>query len=109
MQKTIEDIKAMSIWMLWKKRARGTKVSKIPIAAGGGRYGTSEDYADRWVTYKEAQQAATQQRADGVGFRIPNGVFFLDIDHRDPEDPGQSDRGQRLQLHRHFRRHGGGL
>ena len=87
MQKTIEDIKKMSIWMLWKKRARGSKVSKIPIAANGGSCGTSEDYEDRWVTYGEAQQAATQQRADGVGFRIPNGVFFLDIDHRDLEDP----------------------
>ena len=38
MQKTIEDIKKMSIWMLWKKRARGSKVSKIPIAASGGGY-----------------------------------------------------------------------
>ena len=87
MQKTIEDIKKMSIWMLWKKRARGSKVSKIPFAASGGSCGTSENYADRWVTYEEAQQAATQQRADGVGFRIPKGVFFLDIDHRDPDDP----------------------
>jgi primase-polymerase (primpol)-like protein len=26
-------------------------------------------------------------KADGVGLRIPNGMFFLDIDHRDLEDP----------------------
>ncbi len=87
MQKTIDEIKAMPIWMLWKKRPRGTQMSKIPIAANGKTCGTSENYADRWVTFDAAQQAAAERRADGIGFRIPNGMFFLDIDHRDLKDP----------------------
>lgn len=62
-------------------------MSKIPIAADGRSCGTSEKYADRWVTFDEAQQAATTIKADGIGFRIPNGMFFLDIDHRNLQDP----------------------
>ena len=73
--------------MLWKKRARGTQMSKIPMAANGGTCGTSSNYADRWVTFDEAKRAAAERKADGIGFRIPNGMFFLDIDHRDLQDP----------------------
>ena len=69
--KTVDEIKSMPIWMLWKKRARGTQMSKIPIAADGRSCGTSENYADRWVTFDEAQQAATERKADGIGFRMP--------------------------------------
>lgn len=87
MKKTIDEIKEMPIWMLWKKRPRGTQMSKIPIAADGRSCGTSKNYADRWVTFDEAQQAATERKADGIGFRIPNGMFFLDIDRRDLRDP----------------------
>ena len=87
MMKTVDEIKSMPIWMLWKKRSRGTQMSKIPIAADGRSCGTSENYADRWVTFDDAQQAATERKADGIGFRIPNGMFFLDIDHRDLQDP----------------------
>lgn len=87
MKKTMHDLKSMPVWMLWKKRARGTQISKIPMAANGGSCGTSSSYADRWVSYDEAQKAAAERKADGIGFRIPNGMFFLDIDHRDLQDP----------------------
>ena len=87
MKKTIDEIKSMPIWMLWKKRPRGTQMSKIPIASNGGSCGTSDNYADRWVTYDVAKQAVAERKANGIGFRIPNGMFFLDIDHRDLDDP----------------------
>ena len=87
MQKTIDDVKQMPIWLLWCKQNRGGKVSKIPFAASGKPSGTSETYRDTWVTHAEALQAAPAKKAAGVGFVIPKGMFFLDIDHRDLDDP----------------------
>ena len=87
MTKTMNDLKEMPLWMLWKKRARGEKMSKIPFAADGRTCGVSDNYADRWVTFDEAQQAVANGKGDGIGFRIPKGMFFLDIDHRDLRDP----------------------
>ena len=87
MKKTIHDIKSMPIWMLWKKRTRGQQIAKVPIAANGRPCGTSSNYASRWVTFDAAQKAVSEQKADGIGFRIPSGMFFLDIDHRDLQDP----------------------
>ena len=87
MHKTIEELKQMPVWLLWRKRSRNGKVAKVPFAADGSACGTNDDYQGSWVTYDEAQQAAKQQKADGVGFVIPKGMFFLDIDHRDLNDP----------------------
>lgn len=70
MKKTMDEIKEMPIWMLWKKRPRATQVSKIPIAADGRACGVNDNYADRWVTFDEAQQATATQKADGIGFKI---------------------------------------
>ena len=86
MQKTIEELKAMPIWLLFRKRKRGGKIAKVPISADGSPCGTSEDYRNAWVRYEEAVQAVAKQKADGVGFVIPKGMFFLDIDHRDLKD-----------------------
>ena len=80
MKKTMDEIKEMPIWILWKKRPRGTQMSMIPIASSGELCGTSENYADHWVTFDEAQQSVAKRKADGIGFRIPKGIFFLDID-----------------------------
>ena len=39
------------------------------------------------VTFDEAKKAANDRKFSGVGFVIPKGWFFLDIDHRDMTDP----------------------
>ena len=83
----MEKLKQSPLWLLWKKRSRKGKVSKIPFAADGSPCGTNNEYQTTWVTYDEAQAAAKKQKADGVGFVIPKGMFFLDIDHRDLDDP----------------------
>lgn len=44
-------------------------------------------YAHTWVTYDEAMAAAQLHGHTGVGFVIPSGWFFLDVDHRDAADP----------------------
>lgn len=87
MQKTIDDVKAMPIWLLWRRQPRKDKVSKKPFATNGKSCGTTEIYRDLWVPYTEAQQAVSRRNADGVGFVIPKGMFFLDIDHRGLKDP----------------------
>lgn len=85
--KTINELKEMPVWMLWKKQTYGKRTAKVPYAADGSKCGTSEEYQNNWVQYDEAQQARTAQNADGVGFKIPTGMFFLDIDHKDLQDP----------------------
>ena len=85
--KTINKLKEMKIWMLWRRRVSGSRVAKVPCSATGRTCGVSDNYAKDWVTWEEAQQALKTVKADGVGFRIPKGMFFLDIDHRDLDDP----------------------
>lgn len=85
--KTLEELKQMKIWMLWKRKISGSRVAKVPCSAKGKVCGVSENYAKDWVTWEQAQKALQRIQADGVGFRIPDGMFFLDIDHRDLNDP----------------------
>ena len=84
---TIEELKQMKIWMLWRRKESDGRVAKIPCSAKGEACGTSNDYEKKWVTFEEAKIAIAKVRADGIGFKIPEGVFFLDIDHRDLQDP----------------------
>ena len=42
MQKTIEEIKEMPVWLLWHKQNNRGRVAKVPIAASGGPCGTDE-------------------------------------------------------------------
>lgn len=84
---TTKELKEMRTWLVWKKQERDGKIAKVPFSAEGKVCGTSEKYKEAWVTYAEAIQAAKVQNMDGVGFRIPCGVFFLDIDHKDLDDP----------------------
>lgn len=84
---TIDELKNRKVWMLWKKQERSGKTSKMPFSAAGKACGTNETYRDTWVSYEAAAQAVKAQKADGVGFKIPNGMFFLDIDHLDLNDP----------------------
>lgn len=85
--KTLEELKQMKIWMLWRRKVSGSRVAKVPCSATGKLCGVSDNFEKDWVTWEAAQQALKTVKADGVGFRIPNGMFFLDIDHRDLEDP----------------------
>ena len=60
----------------------------MPKSAVDGRAsGTDESWRQTWVTYEEAVAAKDTFGMDGVGFKIPDGYFFLDVDHRDLDDP----------------------
>lgn len=80
-------LKEQPLWLLWNKQIRNGRVAKVPFSAKGGSSGTNDEYCHTWVTFHEAELAAAKKNADGVGFKIPNGVFFLDIDHKSVDDP----------------------
>lgn len=82
------DLKQQRIWFPWVwKPTKSGKPSKKPIAATGGPTGTSDEWSHTWVTYDEAVAAAESLHAAGVGFKIPEGYFFLDADHYSLDDP----------------------
>lgn len=83
----MQKLKEKQIWLLWRRRERNGKVSKEPFSAKGGPTGTSPEYGNTWVTYEEARSAAKRYQNAGIGFKIPDGVFFLDIDHKEMNDP----------------------
>ena len=84
---SIKDLKQMRIWTLWQRQIRKGKTTKVPFAANGGTSGTSEKYKHTWVAYDEAVAAQGKFPGTGIGFVVPKGVFFLDIDHADTDSP----------------------
>ena len=82
--KTLENEK---IWVCWYYSTRKGKRTKVPIAASGCTTGTDESYRCTWVTKAEAEKAAKEKHYDGIGFVLPPGYFFLDIDNRARDDP----------------------
>ncbi len=86
----MQELKGMHIWMLWEWAAdKDGKMTKKPFAANGRACGTDEKFSGKWVTYDEAVAAMKKfpGRAAGVGFKIPGGYFFLDVDDKALEDP----------------------
>lgn len=63
------------------------KVTKVPFSAYGGATGTDDKYKDTLATYDEAYAAMQCCGASGLGFKVPENVYFLDIDHREMSDP----------------------
>lgn len=77
----------MPIWSLWRLTIVNGKETKQPFAATGGSSGTDAKYRSTLVTYEEAVKAAKKLGSSGVGFVVPEGYFFLDIDHKELADP----------------------
>ena len=88
MDDAMQELKEQRIWMLWRLETRQGKHTKVPRSArDGGASGTDEAWRHTWVTYKEAILSKDTFGMDGIGFKIPAGYFFLDVDHRDLDDP----------------------
>ena len=87
MNENVMELKEQKIWLCWNFREKGGKKTKVPIAASGEKTGTDKAHSSTWVTFDEAQRAAREKNYSGVGFVIPEGYFFLDIDHRDMDNP----------------------
>ncbi len=88
MSDSMQEIKQMRVWFLWRwDTNENGKPTKVPFAASGGATGTDENWRHTWITYDEAVAAADIKHAAGLGFKIPENYFFLDIDHRELSDP----------------------
>ena len=87
MEDYMQELKGQQIWMLWRFEIRKEKRTKVPRSAlDGGPSGSDESSSHTWVTYDEAVYARDTYGMDGVGFKIPDGYFFLDVDHRELDD-----------------------
>ena len=82
----LSELKAMPIWVCWNKIEKNGRMTKVPCSAHGSKTGTNEEYRGTWVRYDEAIAAAQKYMYSGVGFVIPQGWFFLDIDHKELDD-----------------------
>jgi len=88
MSDSMQELKQMRIWFLWRWGTdKNGNPTKVPFAATGGETGTDDAHSSTWVTYDNAVVAAEKYHAAGVGFKIPENYFFLDIDHRELSDP----------------------
>lgn len=83
----MDALMVQSIWFCWNYETRKGKKTKVPKSATGTATGTNAAYEHTWVTFDAAQKAAQERGYDGVGFRIPEDYFFLDIDHMNETDP----------------------
>ena len=103
-------LKNTKIWVCFKlKDSKDGRKGKIPCSAEGTATGTSANYAHTWVTYDEALAAARQNGYDGVGFVVPSGFFFLDIDHRKLDDPFVQNLLKRFNTYTEYSVSGEGL
>lgn len=105
----MDELKSQKIWFCWNYETRKGKRTKVPISAYGTPTGTNAPYAGTWVTYDEAVKAAKKHGYNGVGFKIPEGYFFLDIDHKDLSDPYVQQLLERFDSYAEFSVSGGGV
>jgi primase-polymerase (primpol)-like protein len=88
MSDSMQELKQMRIWFPWRwSTDKNGNTTKVPFAANGGKTGTDDAHSSTWVIHDEAVDAAEKYHAAGVGFKIPENYFFLDIDHRKLSDP----------------------
>ena len=82
-------LKNQKIWVCWKYVSVDGHRTKKPYDVTGIPTGTSQDHADEWSEYSTARKALADAKPgfDGIGFIMPEGVFLLDIDHKDISDP----------------------
>ena len=89
MASAMQELMDMKIWMLWRWATdQNGNPTKKPFAARGGPTGTDDKWSHTWVKYNEAVKAKEHNSvAAGVGFKIPKGYYFIDIDHKALSDP----------------------
>ncbi|MCD7825935.1 MAG: phage/plasmid primase, P4 family [Clostridiaceae bacterium] len=98
---SMEELKQLKLWLCWRledkvdKSTGEVKSTKVPCDAKG-KIGATRGYFKRWMTYEKAVKVAKERGYQGVGFVIPKGMFFVDIDHHAPSDPFAADRLERF-------------
>lgn len=83
----MNKLKQLQQWICWNLKTKDGRATKVPCAAGGGATGTDSPHASTWVTWQETVTVAQARQYTGVDFVIPQGYFFLDVDHKELSDP----------------------
>ncbi len=81
---TLEKLRKQNVWFCWKseKRKDSEKPTKVPYSAlTGRRTGTTSDFSSTWTDYETASRVCKENGYNGIGFRLPEGMFLLDLDH----------------------------
>lgn len=98
---SMEEVKQLKLWICWKfedkvdKSTGEVRKTKVPYGAKR-RIGATRGYYKYWMTYDNAVKAVKEREYEGVGFVIPKGMFFVDIDHHAPSDPFVAERLERF-------------
>ena len=84
---TLDELKAQKIWFLWNYApGKNGKKTKVPMSASGGVAGASDNFRNTWTNYDTAIRAKENLSAAGIGFKVPDNMYFLDIDGRPLDD-----------------------
>ena len=105
----MNNLKPLHIWLCWNYVNRDGKMKKMPISASGNATGTDAFHKDTWVSFDEAKAAMEKNHYSGVGFVIPNGFFFLDIDHMNIDEPYVKMMLERFDSYAEYSVSGGGI
>ena len=84
----MQELKQQNIWLIWVLRDK----KKLPFSAlTGYETGTSQEYASKWIDYdtaaKKLDEFPSKKKQGGLGFVVPKGFFFLNIDHQELDSP----------------------
>ena len=108
----LEKLKAEKRWFCWKLETRPgqDKPTKVPYSAKTGRKtGTDAKFSDTWTDFDSASKVCAERGYSGVGFKIPEDMFFLDIDHTTPDDPRVSRMKDLLNTYAEYSQSGAGV
>ena len=84
---SLQELKQMPVWVCWRSVRKGNRITKVPVSPLGGGTGSDPQHRHTWTNFDTALAASAQKGLDGVGFIIPEGIAFLDLDGITPEDP----------------------
>lgn len=106
----LENLKEQKIWFCWKLEKREEKLTKIPYSALNGRKtGTDEKFRSTWTDFNTASDICQKNGYSGVGFKIPEDMFFLDIDHVPADSPIVQETNDRLGTYAETSQSGNGV
>lgn len=76
-----DELKALMIWLVWKREQVDGRVTKVPYNARTGRKASSTDPAT-WSSLDEAVKAVMRPDAyNGLGIGISGEIAAVDIDN----------------------------
>lgn len=87
MEDFMRELKDMRIWVCWRYEEKDGRKTKVPKSASGSSTGSDDKWSSSWVTYDEAVAGCEANGYNGVSFKVPEGYYFIDIDHVSPDDP----------------------